>query len=152
MPYLPTSSSVDRPQPHSAQRLTLRRRLAAGLSTCLMVTAPMLATPMARAAPTPETTRQIDLQLKAALASAGFSGRIDSRFPALLQAALGRPIDLKLADLGRKLFFDPIHALGDDNTCAGCHAPNAAFGDTQSIAIGVQSNRIVGPNRAGPRE
>jgi cytochrome c peroxidase len=89
----------------------------------------------------------LDTQLEIALRKAGFTGRIEST----LVARLGRPIDRPLADLGRKLFFDPIGGLHDDNTCAGCHAPAAGFGDTQSIAIGVQSNRVVGPGRQGPR-
>ena len=38
-----------------------------------------------------------------------------------------------------------------DNACAGCHSPAAGFGDTQSIAIGIDSNRVVGPDRTGPR-
>jgi cytochrome c peroxidase len=34
----------------------------------------------------------------------------------------------------------------------GCHSPTNGFGDTQSIAIGVDNNGIVGPHRAaGPR-
>jgi len=49
------------------------------------------------------------------------------------------------------LFFDTAGGLHDDNACAGCHAPATGFGDTQSIAIGIQSNRVVGPHRAGPR-
>jgi cytochrome c peroxidase len=53
--------------------------------------------------------------------------------------------------VGRRVFFDPIGGLHNDNTCAGCHAPAAGFGDTQSIAIGVQNNRLVGTGRQGPR-
>ena len=44
-------------------------------------------------------------------------------------------------------FLRQIAALRGDNTCAGCHSPTAGFGDTQSIAIGIQNNNIVGPNR-----
>jgi cytochrome c peroxidase len=90
---------------------------------------------------------ELDMQLEIALRKAGFTGKIDST----LVARLGRPIDRRLADLGRKLFFDPLGGLHNDNTCAGCHAPSAGFGDTQSIAIGVQSNMVVGPGREGPR-
>ncbi|WP_231749898.1 cytochrome-c peroxidase [Tautonia plasticadhaerens] len=68
-----------------------------------------------------------------------------------LEPRLGRPIDPGLAELGRLLFFDTITGLHDDNTCAGCHSPTNGFGDTQSIAIGVQNKFLVGPNRAGPR-
>jgi cytochrome c peroxidase len=89
----------------------------------------------------------LNLQLQITLLLAGFSGKVESSLP----SRLGRPVDLRLAEIGRKLFFDPITGLHDDNACAGCHAPNAGFGDTQSIAIGVQSNRIVGPDRKGPR-
>ena len=91
--------------------------------------------------------KAVDRELAATLRHAGFTGRVEST----LQARLGRALDPKLADLGRALFFDPIGGLHDDNTCAGCHAPAAGFGDTQSIAIGVQSNRLVGPDRSGPR-
>ena len=90
---------------------------------------------------------ELNTQLEIALRKAGFTGMIEST----LVARLGRPINTRLADLGRQLFFDPIVGLHDDNACAGCHAPGAGFGDTQSIAIGVQSNRIVGPGREGPR-
>lgn len=89
----------------------------------------------------------LDLQLANALDAARFSGRIEQQ----LAARLGRPVDYNLAELGRLLFFDPIGALHEDNACAGCHAPSAGLGDTQSIAIGIQSNRVVGPGRAGPR-
>jgi cytochrome c peroxidase len=90
---------------------------------------------------------ELDRQLGIALRKAGFTGRIESS----LLPRLGRPVNPQLADLGRQLFFDPVHALHDDNSCAGCHAPNAGFGDTQSIAIGIQSNRVAGPHRVGPR-
>ena len=49
------------------------------------------------------------------------------------------------------LWFDPIGGLNDDNTCGGCHSPTNGFGDTQSIAIGIDNNGIVGPGRTGPR-
>jgi cytochrome c peroxidase len=41
--------------------------------------------------------------------------------------------------------------LNNDNNCSGCHSPTNGFGDTQSIAIGIDNNGIVGPDRAGPR-
>src|SRR5438034_110761 len=82
-----------------------------------------------------------------ALAKAGFSGRIEST----LTARLGRQLKQPLADLGRLLWFDVIGGLHDDNTCGGWHSPTNGFGDTQSIAIGVQNNNVVGPRRRGPR-
>ena len=86
-------------------------------------------------------------QLSAALRTMGFTGRIESR----LENRLGRQIDNHLADLGRLAFHDSLLGLNDDNSCSGCHAAPSGFGDTQSIAIGVGNNNIVGPNRAGPR-
>jgi len=90
---------------------------------------------------------QLDADLKHVLKAAGFTGRIEST----LEARLGRRINPDLANLGRLLWFDKIHSLGRDNTCAGCHSPTNGFGDTQSIAIGVQNNNKVGPHRTGPR-
>lgn len=101
---------------------------------------------LACAAPASAAPR-LDTNLACALDTAGFTGRIEQQ----LEKRLGRPLDYKLAELGRLLFFDPIGALHEDNACAGCHAPGAGLGDTQSIAIGIQSNRVVGPGRAGPR-
>src|SRR5215471_19245562 len=89
----------------------------------------------------------LDDQLVALLKRNGFTGTIGSS----IEARLGRPIDHKLANLGRLLFFDKIASLHSDNACAGCHAPSAGFGDTQSIAIGIQNNNVVGRNRFGPR-
>lgn len=95
----------------------------------------------------PSWCGDLDDQLRVILQQAGFTGRIEST----LAARLGRPIDTRLAELGRLLFFDTVTGLHDDNTCAGCHSPTSGFGDTQSIAIGVQNNGIVGTDRSGPR-
>lgn len=89
----------------------------------------------------------LDRRLAASLRAAAFTGRIEQS----LEVRLGRAIDADLADLGRLLFFDTIVGLHDDNSCAGCHEPGSGMGDSQSIAIGVQNNGIVGPSRGGPR-
>jgi cytochrome c peroxidase len=89
----------------------------------------------------------LDQQLAALLARIGFTGRIEST----LEQRIGRRIDNQLADLGRLLFFDTVGGLNNDNNCSGCHSPTSGFGDTQSIAIGIDNNGIVGPDRAGPR-
>jgi cytochrome c peroxidase len=89
----------------------------------------------------------VDGRLRRELEREGFTGRIEST----LEPRLGRPVDAKLAELGRVLFFDSLTSLHNDNSCAGCHAPSAGMGDTQSIAIGIQSNKVVGPGRTGPR-
>jgi cytochrome c peroxidase len=98
------------------------------------------------AVPTEPDVRQ-DRQLAALLVRSGFTGAIEST----LETRLGRPIDQRLADLGRLIYFDNIQGLHSDNSCAGCHTPAFGFGDSQSIAIGVDNNTLVGPDRAGPR-
>ena len=86
-------------------------------------------------------------QLVAILSQHGFTGRVGLS----LEERLGRKIDNQLADLGRLAFHDSLLGLNDDNSCSGCHAAPLGFGDSQSIAIGVENNNIVGPDRAGPR-
>jgi cytochrome c peroxidase len=89
----------------------------------------------------------LDEELTGLLASHAFTGRIAET----LETRLGRHVNGRLADLGRMLWFDTITGLNDDNTCAGCHSPLTGFGDTQSIAIGIDNNGIVGRDRTGPR-
>jgi cytochrome c peroxidase len=93
------------------------------------------------------SSRVLDAKLADVLRAQGFTGRIE----ASLESRLGRRVDQRMADLGRLLWFDNTHSLHRDNTCAGCHSPSNGFGDTQSIAIGVDNNGVVGPNRTGPR-
>lgn len=89
----------------------------------------------------------LDEQVSAVLAQHGFTGRIEST----LERRLGHKLDNQLVDLGKLLFFDTVGGLNNDNNCSGCHSPTNGFGDTQSIAIGIDNNGIVGPDRAGPR-
>lgn len=89
----------------------------------------------------------IDQELSAVLANHEFTGRVEST----LETRLGRPLDPAKAELGRLLFFDKFVGLHGDNSCAGCHSPLNGFGDSVSMAIGVENNGFVGPNRAGPR-
>ena len=97
---------------------------------------------------TPGTSASsLNEQLSAVLTQHGFTGRVGLS----LEQRLGRKIDNRLADLGRLAFHDSLLGLNDDNSCAGCHAAPLGFGDSQSIAIGVENNNIVGPDRTGPR-
>ena len=86
-------------------------------------------------------------QLSAALSQHAFTGRVGST----LEQRLGRKIDNQLADLGSLAFHDSLLGLNNDNSCSGCHAAPLGFGDSQSIAIGVENNNVVGPDRTGPR-
>jgi cytochrome c peroxidase len=88
----------------------------------------------------------LDLVLFLKLREHKFTGRAQEK----VAAGLGRPVNAKVATLGRDLFFDSLLGLNDDNSCAGCHAPAAAFGDTLSVAVGIDNNGIVGSSRVGP--
>jgi cytochrome c peroxidase len=120
-----------------------------GLGFCTLLCVLLLVVSIASAHDSGDPTgdSQVDQALEAILRQAGFTGRIE----ATLEQRLGRHLDRRLADVGRLLWFDTITGLNDDNTCAGCHSPTAGFGDTQSIAIGIHNNGVVGPDRAGPR-
>src|SRR5688500_14240685 len=124
-----------------------------GLGACTDSGGPERITAVPAASPSTSLTSALtaadgpDAELRAQLARLGFTGRVAST----LEPRLGRRIDRRLADVGRLLWFDPITGLNDDNTCGGCHSPTHGFGDTQSIAIGIENNRIVGPDRRGPR-
>ena len=93
------------------------------------------------------TDHVLNDQLSALLDQHGFTGRVGLS----LEQRLGRKIDNQLADLGRLAFHDSLLGLNDDNSCSGCHSAPLGFGDSQSIAIGVENNNIVGPDRTGPR-
>jgi cytochrome c peroxidase len=123
----------------------LRRLALRGLVGALFLLASLAL--LAPQAFTDERDRSLDRRLTERLRDAGFTGRIEST----LTKRLGRPLNERLAEIGRLLWFDTITGLADDNTCAGCHSPTAGFGDTQSIAIGIDSNGVVGPSRTGPR-
>ena len=130
----------------------MRHRPHQLLLACLVVSACMDAEPSRTTAPVPAPatgrhSSDLDNELQQQLAAHGFTGRIGST----LETRLGRPVDRKLAEVGRLLWFDPIQGLNDDNSCGGCHSPTSGFGDTQPIAIGIDNNNIVGPGRTGPR-
>lgn len=89
----------------------------------------------------------LDQDLSNVLRQRGFTGNVEST----LEQRLGRRVDNQLADLGRNLFHDTIVSLKGDQSCAACHSATAGFGDTKSIAIGIDNNFIVGADRAGTR-
>ena len=95
-----------------------------------------------------QTARQsLDRELRDVLHAHGFTGGIQ----ATLERRLGRPLDVKKAEVGRLLFFDNILGLHGDNSCAGCHSPAAGFGDSQPMTIGVDNSGVESRNRPGPR-
>ncbi|MCI0364290.1 MAG: hypothetical protein L0Y44_09770 [Phycisphaerales bacterium] len=125
--------------PLSPTRRSFSRALFCGIA----IATSLAATPALRA----ESRSQLDAQLIQVLKDAGFTGTVE----ASLEARLGRSLDPNKVELGRLLFFDNILGLHSDNSCAGCHSPAFGFGDSQPMAIGVDNNGIVGPDRAGAR-
>ena len=113
----------------------------------MLVAAVLLAAAVATALGDEKNGKLLDETLAGLLARHGFTGRIEEQ----LEARLGRRVNPELAEIGRNLFFDPIMALRGDNSCAGCHAPQFGFADSQSIAIGIRNNNVVGHGRTGPR-
>src|SRR4051794_6743220 len=120
--------------------------LAATMICCIRATAQNAENEIGPQA-APRVDGNLDRELTRALRQVGFSGRMEST----LEQRLGRPINPELANLGRLLWFDVTGGLHGDNTCGGCHSPTNGMGDTQSIAIGIQNNNLVGPHRSGPR-
>src|SRR5258708_11005721 len=112
-------------------------------ASVLLSRPPGVAMPVAYAATNDDG--KLDNDLAAVLSAAGFTGNIEQTFHQRLEANLGRPINPKLANLGRLLWFDKIHSLHHDNTCGGCHPPTKGFGDTQPIPIREQKNKPGGP-------
>ena len=94
---------------------------------------------------------ELNRELRTRLAASGFTGEIERKFTRRIRQSLGRPLNPKLAELGRLMWFDKGLSLGRDNTCGGCHSPTNGMGDSQPMAIGVQNNNIVGAGRSGPR-
>ena len=110
----------------------------------LMCVGVVVLSPGASAASADDTLNE---QLSGFLSQYGFTGRVGLS----LEQRLGRKIDNQLADLGRLAFHDSLLGLNNDNSCSGCHAAPLGFGDSQSIAIGIENNNVVGPDRTGPR-
>ena len=122
------------------------RALLTVLCLFLATSAAVVGVFVVRSSPDPAVVAALDERLRTILDAREFTGRIEST----LETRLGRPVDSRLAEVGRLLFFDPILSLTRDNSCSGCHGPNVSFNDSKSIAIGVGNNGIVGPGRRGP--
>src|SRR5260370_35800420 len=60
----------------------------------------------------------LDGELAAVLSSAGFTGNIEQTFRERIESNLGRPINPKLAALGRMLWFGNLHSLHHSNTAS----------------------------------
>lgn len=63
--------------------------------------------------------------------------------PSEVPSPADNPTTPEKVELGKKLFFDP--RLSGDNTisCAGCHAPDKAYGDGLPLGIGVAGKKLA---------
>ncbi len=50
---------------------------------------------------------------------------------------------LSKAELGKKLFFDPILSADSSVSCASCHKPEFYFADTNAFSIGIGGKRTA---------
>ncbi len=58
------------------------------------------------------------------------------RRPAIIPFPSDNPYSAAKAELGRRLFFEPILSASGQTTCATCHNPALAWGDGLPLAIG----------------
>ena len=66
--------------------------------------------------PDPAVDAALNEALIKELRTRGYTGLVEES----LEGRLGRAVDLRLADVGRFLFFDPVLSLAGDNSCSGC--------------------------------
>lgn len=62
------------------------------------------------------------------------------------EKAVEKPIINTEADLGKKLFFDPILSSDQSISCASCHQPQFAYADNKAFSLGV--NKRLGSRNA----
>ena len=83
-------------------------------------------------------------KVRTRLASHGFEARVPAAPVGLDQVFLGgdeQPITAARVALGARLFFDPIVSRDSSLSCASCHRPEFAFGDSVRFSPGVSGHR-----------
>ena len=94
-----------------------------------------------------KNSRNLDARLKAELQRVGFTGRSNRRWRRAWGARSTRSSPISAGCCGST----PSAACTTTTPAPAAIRRPPGFGDTQSIAIGVQNNGLVGPNRTGPR-
>jgi cytochrome c peroxidase len=83
-------------------------------------------------------TRAIQLACFGMLASAAVPSLLVAAESAAQPAVPAAPNQGRLrADLGKRLFFDPILSADRTISCASCHKPEVAFADDRAVSAGV---------------
>lgn len=70
-----------------------------------------------------------------------------AELPAAITNDMYAPVDMKMAEVGRLLFWDPILSGNRNIACATCHHPDFATSDGVSLSLGEGASGL-GPDRA----
>ena len=67
--------------------------------------------------------------------------KIPLGFSKLPTSPADNPTTIEKAQLGRRLFFDPVLSTNGTVSCASCHQPNHAFASPSAVSIGIDSQK-----------
>ena len=100
------------------------------VAACLALTAPVVAAPPLNdddvpVIPKDELPKKIDLK------------KIPVGFEKLPVAPTDNPTTIEKAQLGRRLFFDPILSTNGTVSCASCHQPKHGFDSPDAVSVGI---------------
>ena len=80
-----------------------------------------------------------------------FTGDIEQTFRKKIERNLGRPINPKLANLGRLLWFDRFSRWAATTAVAGAIRPRTGWATPNRSRSACRTTTLVGPHRSGPR-
>lgn len=63
--------------------------------------------------------------------------KIPIGFGKLPVAPADNPTTVEKAQLGRRLFFDPILSINGTVSCASCHQPDHGFASPDAVSVGI---------------
>jgi len=74
----------------------------------------------------------------------------ESAHPLVLLRPLAAPELSAMAQLGKKLFFDPTLSASGQLSCASCHSPDHAYGPANSLAVQLGGPSLLQPGFRPP--
>ena len=69
------------------------------------------------------------------------TSKVPMGFEGIPKAPADNPTTLEKANLGRRLFFDPILSTNGTVSCATCHQPEHGFASPEPISIGIHGRK-----------